>query len=228
MDGEPTYSPGRFVALLGAADAEALHASGVRRRYPRATTLFLEGDRSDRVLVVISGRVKLVSLSADGRESILAIAGPGDLLGEIAAIDGHPRSATAIALEAVQVLVIPVEQFLSYLERTPAAATFLLRMLCSRLRDADRKRLEFGVYDTVGRVARRLVEMAGRFGEEEGAGGGVRITLTLSQEELAGWVGASREAVVKALRHLRDRGWIETRRREIRVIDLPALSRRAV
>ena len=85
--------------------------------------------------------------------------------------------------------------------------------------------MEFGTHDTLGRVARRLVELTGRYGEADGDG--LRITLPLSQEELAGWTGSSREAVVKALRTMRSRGWIATARREIRVLDLDALERRA-
>jgi CRP-like cAMP-binding protein len=99
-------------------------------------------------------------------------------------------------------------------------------MLSSRLRDADEKRVEFAAYDSVGRVARRLVEMAGRFGDPEGLG--VRITLPLTQEELAGWTGSSREAVSKALQALRDRGLIETKRRAVTVLDLEGLTRRAI
>jgi len=102
----------------------------------------------------------------------------------------------------------------------------LLQVLSRKLRDADRKRIEFGAYDTVGRVCKRLVELAERFGEERGAS--VRIALPLSQQELAGWTGSSREAVSKALHQLRARGYIETARRGITVLDLAAIRRRAI
>jgi CRP-like cAMP-binding protein len=99
-------------------------------------------------------------------------------------------------------------------------------MLSSRLRDADEKRIEFSAYDSVGRVARRLVEMAARFGDPQDQG--LRITLPLSQEELAGWTGSSREAVSKALQSLRSKGLIETERRAVTILDLPRLASRAL
>jgi CRP-like cAMP-binding protein len=101
----------------------------------------------------------------------------------------------------------------------------LMRELTRRLRDADRKRIEFGAYDTTGRVAARLVELAERFGERTEEG--LRISLPLSQDELAGWTGSSREAVTKALRTLREEGWIQTGRLHVVIHDLEALRDRA-
>jgi len=187
--------------------------------------VFHEGDRSDRVLLVLSGRLKVASVRPDGGEDVVAIVGPGELLGELSAIDGEPHSCDATALEAVEVVVVPSEEFNAFMASRPDVALRLLRTVTRRLRDADRKRVEFGTHDTLGRVARRLVELAGRYGEPDGDG--VRIALPLSQDELAGWTGSSREAVVKALRTMRARGWITTARREIRVLDAAALERRA-
>ena len=101
----------------------------------------------------------------------------------------------------------------------------LIRSIVGRLRDADLKRIEFGAFDILGRVARRLVELADRFGEP--SPDGIRITLPLSQDELAGWVGGSREAVSKALRTLRDRGYLTTARRAMTIRDVDAVRRRA-
>src|SRR5439155_16402466 len=115
--------------------------------------------------------------------------------------------------------------FAAYLQGNGRVAFVLTRLLAARLRDADRKRIEFGAYDTTGRVAARLVELAERFGEQ--TGDSLRISLPLSQDELAGWVGASREAVTKSLAALRARGWIETSRRTVIIRDLTALRQRA-
>lgn len=216
---------GSFFATLSDEEREALRTRGAKRPFPAGAFLFTEGDSSDHVFVVMSGRLKLCSFTEDGREVVLGIRGPGDLLGEFAAIDEEPRSASVAALEAVEALVIPSERFLDFLTEHPLVAIRLLRSLTRKLRDADRKRVEFGAYDTAGRVARRLVELAERFGT--GDAGGVRIDLPLTQEELAGWTGSSREAVAKALKTLRDRGWIETRRRSIVVVDADALRRRS-
>ena len=177
-------------------------------------------------MIVLHGRVKISHFTADGREIILAVRGPGELLGELSAIDQEPRSATALAAEPVEALVMTVEDFQQFVAATPRAAMVMLTGLVRRLREADRKRIEFAAYDTVGRVALRLLDLAKQFGEP--IEGGVRITLPLSQQELAGLIGASREAVSKALQQLRKRGWIETQRRGISILDAEALQRRAL
>src|SRR5207342_283186 len=122
-------------------------------------------------------------------------------------------------------LVVPIAAFADYLRSHGDAAIALLQLVTARLRDADRKRVESAAYDIPGRVARRLLELAERFGEPDGQG--VRIGVALSQDELAGWVGASREAVAKALRVLRDRGFVTTGRRTMTVLDLEGLRKRA-
>lgn len=202
-----------------------LREEGRPRRFRTGATLFHEGDHSDWIGLVVKGRVKISCYGADGRERLVAVIGPGELLGELSAIDGEPRSATATALEPLDVHVLTSDEFVALLEANPGATLGILRSVIGRLRDSDKRRMEFGALDTVGRVARLIVELAGRYGEE--TDGVISIRLPLSQEELAGWAGASREAVVKALRQLRTRGWIETARREIRVLDLRALERRS-
>jgi CRP/FNR family cyclic AMP-dependent transcriptional regulator len=198
---------------------------GRRRRWPRGAAIFNEGGRSEYVALLTDGRAKASYFTDSGNEVILAVRGPGSLLGEMSAIDGEPLSATITALEPVEAIVVPVDSFKDYLQRHPQVALMLLRTMSRRLRDADRKRVEFSAYDALGRVARRLVELADEFGEADS--GAVRISLPLSQEELASWTGASREAVSKALRNLRGRGWIETHRRAISILDIDALRRRS-
>jgi CRP/FNR family cyclic AMP-dependent transcriptional regulator len=214
-----------FLDRLTRDEVADLRNRARRRRWARGAILMHEGERSDWVMVLLSGRAKVSSFSRDGSEVVLAVRGPGALVGELAALDPRPRSATISALEPLEALILPPKEFRAFLQANGRVAFLLLRMLTRRLRDADRKRIEFGTYDTTGRVAQRLVELASRFGEQDDAG--VRITLPLSQEELAGWTGASREAVSKALRVLRDRGWIITGRRAITVLDLDSLRHRA-
>jgi CRP/FNR family cyclic AMP-dependent transcriptional regulator len=213
---------------LGAIESGAvalLREEGRPRRFRSGAALFHEGDHSDWIGLVTKGRVKISCYGADGRERLVAVVGPGELLGELSAIDSEPRSATATALEPLDVAVLTSEEFVALLEKSPGAALGILRSVIGRLRDSDKRRVEFGALDTVGRVGRLIIELAERYGEEVDAT--IRIRLPLSQEELAGWAGASREAVVKALRQMRSRGWIETGRREITVLDLPALVRRS-
>jgi len=219
--GRPTAGT---IDVAESQSAALLRREGRTRRFRTGATLFHEGDDSDWIGLVVKGRVKISCFGSDGRERLVAVVGPGELLGELSAIDGDTRSATATALEPLDAAVLTAEEFVQFLRRDPEATLGLLRSVIGRLRDSDRRRVELGALDTVGRIARLLVELAERYGEE--SNGSIRIHLPLSQEELAGWAGASREAVVKALRKLRARGWIETGRREIRVIDLPALVRR--
>ena len=217
--------PDEFMARLGQSDQAELMRRGRRRQYPAGASLYLEGDSCSTVIVVVSGRVKVFSLTEHGEEIMLAVRGPGALLGELSAVDGAPRSASVAALEPVVALVVPIAAFVEFLRGHGDAAIALLQLVTGKLRDSDRKRVEAAAYDIPARVARRLVEMADRFGEPEGQG--VRIAVALTQDELAGWVGASREAVAKALRVLRDRGFVTTGRRTMTVLDLDGLRRRA-
>jgi CRP/FNR family cyclic AMP-dependent transcriptional regulator len=202
-----------------------LHARGVVRRFAPGDALFHERQVSDRVMLLTEGRVKIASSSADGRESVLAFRGPGEVLGELSAIDGKPRSAGVTAVDSVVALVIPARTFRAFLERSPQASLWILERVIARLREADRKRAEFGASDTIGRVAARLVELATDYGREQP--GGIRTDLPITPEELASWVGSSRDGVTKALQTLRGLGWVETERRAITVLDMEALKKRA-
>ena len=207
------------------AETSELRAHSRVQRFPRGTAVLAERQVGDRVMMLLAGRVKVTCITGDGREVVLGFCGPGDLIGELAALDGQPRSGGVTALETVETLTVGTADFQAFLGRHPRVAMLVMRMLTERLRDSDRKRIEFAAADTTGRVAARLVELAGRFGvEEEGA---VVIDLPLTQEELAGWCGASREATAKALHTLRSLGWVDTARRRLTVNDLSSLRARA-
>jgi CRP-like cAMP-binding protein len=216
---------GDFLAALARADADALMAMGRTRRLRAGDAVLHEGATSDVVVVVTRGRLKLSNLDTNGREAVLAIVGPGNILGELSAIDGEPHAASAIALEATEAMIITGEQFREFVAQRPSVALALLRTITRRLRDADRRQAEFGTQDSVGRIAARLVDLADRYGERDGHC--IRITVPISQDELASMTGCSREAVVKALRTLRSRHWIETGRRSFRIIDRDALVHRS-
>jgi CRP/FNR family transcriptional regulator, cyclic AMP receptor protein len=210
---------------LSEQDVADLSALGRPRRHARGDILMLEGSDPEDVLLLRRGRVKVSYQTEDGREVLLAVRGPGALIGELSAIDGEPRVATVSAIEGVEVVSVGVGAFRSFLHSHPDAAVGLLRTLTRRLRESDRKRVEFAAWDTVGRLARLLVELADKHGQPDGTA--VRIALPLSQQELAAWTASSREAVNKALGTLRARGWVATRRRSIVVLDPEALRRRA-
>ncbi|MDQ4124938.1 MAG: Crp/Fnr family transcriptional regulator [Actinomycetota bacterium] len=223
MGGQPAVAG--FLARLSDDEERALFDSGRKRRFETGTTIFHEAEVADRVVMLLKGRAKIATYTEDGKEVMLGVRDPGDLLGEFSALDGKPTSANVVAMEPVEALVLDVAAFKSWLTQHPATALLLLETVLARLRDADRKRVEFSAYDTVARVARRLFELAERFGVETDAG--VEIGLPMTQDELAAWTGASRVGVSQALKALRDRGWIETARRSITILDMEALKRRA-
>jgi CRP-like cAMP-binding protein len=173
------------------------------------STLFMEGDGPHDVTVVEEGDIKLVVTAPNGSEVVLDVVGPAELLGELSALDGSPRSATAIALTDCQITAIPVDRFLRYLQDNPMSMGSLLAVVVRRLRQANRRQLEVSTADALGRVCTRLEEMASRYGAEDGTDP-VAIELAINQTELAQWCGLSREAVVKALRKLRQLGWISS------------------
>jgi CRP/FNR family cyclic AMP-dependent transcriptional regulator len=214
-----------FLDVLTNEETDELHAAGRRRVYGPAVTLFLEGDDPGPVVVLLRGRVKVATTGAGGREAIVAVRGPGDLVGELSVVDDGPRSASVTTLEEVEALLVPGSAFAALLERRPRIALVILRLVAARLRYADAQQAQFATHDVVGRVAERLVELADRFGSAHD--GQVEIDLPLSQEELAAWTGASREAVSKALHTLREAGLVETGRRHITVVDVAGLRRRA-
>ena len=177
------------------------------------------------MIVLLAGRAKLTVPSSSGREVIVAVRGPGDLLGELAALVEAPRSATVTTIEAVDALIMAGSAFASFLERNARVALVILRLVAERLLYADLQQAQFATHDVVGRVAHRLVELTERFGVESEEG--VVLDVPLSQEELAGWTGASREAVNKALQVLRSLKMIETGRRRFTVLDADGLRRLA-
>lgn len=212
--------PGSFPAGLSQDQITEISRSSGRRRYRRGAVICVEGDSPGWLLVIIAGHVKISSYIDDGSEVLLDVRGPGALVGEVEATDGRPRPATVTALEAVEALMIFGDAFTEFARSRPGIE-LLLATLCERLRDSDRKRIEFAALDATERVVARLVQLADRYGEP--VEDGVIISLALTQEELAGWTGASREAVSKAFRSLRRRGWIETGRRTVTIRNLAAL-----
>jgi CRP/FNR family cyclic AMP-dependent transcriptional regulator len=205
--------------------AGALRSEGRPVRFRRGQALFTQGDRAERVFVIERGSVILTSTASSGREIVLGLRGPGDAIGELSALDLSPRSAGAIAVGQVDATVAPSSALIRALHDT-AIAMDLLRVLADRLRDADRKRLEFAALGTLGRVAWRLDELSERFGEQ--TADGIQVELPLSKEQLASWCGASREATVKALAALRSLGCIATGRRSLLIRDVDALRRHAI
>jgi CRP/FNR family transcriptional regulator, cyclic AMP receptor protein len=215
-----------FLGQLGDEERRALEAIATRRTAAPGQHLMAAGQVADHVIVVRAGHMKIVAPGPQGEDVVLAFRGPGSLIGEQALVDGSPRSAGVVAVEPVELLVIPASAFRRFLVEHPRVAMVLVGMLSLRLRDSDRQLVRFATSDTLGRTSARLVELCDHYGDGA-ADGSVRISLPLTQEDLAGWTGSSLESTEKALRAMRRLQWISTARRSITVHDVEALRQRA-
>jgi CRP/FNR family cyclic AMP-dependent transcriptional regulator len=205
--------------------AEALSASMVESHILRGDVLFHEGDDGDRLYVVTEGKVKLGRTSADGRENLLAILGPGQMFGELSLFDPGPRSATVTAITDCTMQSLSHEELAHWLDGRPEVARALLVQLAVRLRKANDVVADLVFSDVPGRVAKALLDLSVRFGRP--ADDGVHVHHDLTQEELAQLVGASRETVNKALADFASRGWLRLEARSVVLMDVERLKRRA-
>jgi CRP/FNR family cyclic AMP-dependent transcriptional regulator len=221
-----TPSPQTFLQSLTVAERDALLSAGHLRRWAVGEVLFREGDTAGSAIVIVSGLVKIHKRGPGGDELILSLCGPGDLLGEVTAVQGARRSADAVALQDVEAAAVVVADLRALLARHPRLALVLLELVLGRLRAADERRLEFVTAESLPRVTRRLLELAERFGVA-GPDGTLAVDMPISQEELASWAAASRESTARALRTLRELGLIETRRKRLVVLDADGLRRHA-
>lgn len=184
----------------------------------RGDVLFREGDDPDELFVVLSGRIAIANKSIDGRESMVALMEEGDLFGEMGLFDGRGRSAEARALETSVVTAVPYAPVRNLYEDDPALLWRVVAMLAGRLRTMDTALADSVFLDVTGRTAKRLLDLAGE--EDE-------FSLPITQEELAGMVGASRERVNKAIASFIRLGWIEQIDRTYRITNREQLTIRA-
>ena len=213
-----------FAGLPDAAWA-ALAPRLVSRVVARGEDLFREGDPGDALHVLVEGKVKISRAAPDGRENVIAILGPGDLLGELSIFDAQPRGATATAVTDSRLATLAKADFAEWLALHPAVAVELLHALAVRLRQTNEAMADLVFTDVPGRIAKTLLSLAERFGEA--AADGTRVAHDLTQEELAQLVGASRETVNKALSDFAGRGWLRTEGRAVVLLDTERLARRA-
>lgn len=192
----------------------------------RGATLFAQGDRHETMYLVREGALKVTRANRDERPTILAVVGPGEMLGEMALLDGRERGATVTAITRAHLLELEREVFDRELERDPAIAVALLQDLARRLRRSNDTVSDLAFADVPSRVARTVRHLASKFGTTTDEGH-LRVEHQLTQEELAQLVGSARETVNKALASLSRRGVIEVRQRAITVIDQDALERLA-
>jgi CRP/FNR family transcriptional regulator, cyclic AMP receptor protein len=205
--------------------ASALASALTTRAVVRGHVVFQEGEKGDRLLVVLDGKIKISRAAADGRENLLAVLGPGEMFGELSLFDPGPRTATATAITESTLASLDHDDLRPLLLAQPTVAAQFLRALAERLRRTNEAMADLVFSDVPGRVAKALLDLAERFGDE--SSDGVLVRHDLTQEELAQLVGASRETVNKALSEFANRGWIRLEGRSVLLLDRERLARRA-
>lgn len=212
-------------AALDAEGAAALRATLRETVVAKGDMLFQEGEPGNRMYVILDGKVKLGQASGDGRETLLAVLGPGEMFGELSLFDPGMRTSTATALTDAVVLGMGNDQLQPWLAGRPEVATALLQALARRLRRTNEAMADLVFSDVPGRVAKALMDLGEKFGTI--TPDGLMVTHDMTQEELAQLVGASRETVNKALADFAQRGWIRLESRQVLILDVERLGRRA-
>jgi CRP/FNR family transcriptional regulator len=223
-----TESVLRRAPLFDGLDDEAarmLRHQMAEVKLSRGEHLFMEGDDGDALYVVIDGKMKLTRAAADGRENLLSVLGPGEMFGELSLFDPRPRTSSASAVTDVTLAALGHDALRAWLLEHPEASMHMLRQLARRLRRANDVTADLVFTDVPGRVAKNLLDLADRFGQQEHDG--LHVHHDLTQEELAQLVGASRETVNKALADFAARGWLQISARSVLILDAERLRRRA-
>lgn len=211
-------SGSELFSALGEEALARVAAKASTTRLERNDTLFDEGDDAQELFVMLSGRVAIGKRSPDGRESLVALMEQSDLFGEMPLFDEEPRSASARALERSEVARIAFDVVRKELEQEPVLLWHVVDILARRLRSADDALADAMLLDVTGRTAKRLLELAGDADE---------FVLPITQEELAGLVGASRERVNKAIAAFIRLRWVEQAERRYRIVNRERLAQRA-
>lgn len=193
-------------SMLTASQAESVADAVVKRRFRRGEPIVEQGKKSNALSIILTGRARVITADARGREVILATLQSGDYVGEMSLIDDEPHSATVRAEIQTDALILGRLEFARCLPENSSMAYAVMKGLVQRLRHADRKIESLALMDVYGRVARALLE----FANEDGEGNAV-IRDKVSRQDLAKMVGASREMVSRVMKDLEERGFIETR-----------------
>ncbi len=225
--GRPLVESLASIPFFSGLDGHTLErvAAGTRaRRFRRGEVIFHVGDPGDALFILVSGEVKISLPSEGGDEAILVRLQPGDVFGELALLDGAPRSATATALSAAETVVLPRDRFRDLIAEEPVIRDALLASLASELRRLTTHVEELHFLDITGRLASCLVRLASDGGTVLDSGE-IRLRTSLTQGDLASMVGSTRQSVNKLLRQFSDDGYLRLERDAIVVVDLDGLAR---
>jgi CRP/FNR family cyclic AMP-dependent transcriptional regulator len=219
-----TLARSSLLGGLAEEDLARLAARARRRTYRRGAAIFHQGDPGDALHLLQAGRVKVALRAESGEEAVVAILGPGDCFGELALLDGEPRSATVEALEPVETVSLAREDFLRFLQANPPTMERLLRTLARTVRGANDELADLVFLDLPGRLVKKLLDLAADHGRL--VDGAIEIELPMTQEDLAAMIGATRGSVNKILGWYEEQGAIERRGRRIAILDAERLRRR--
>jgi CRP-like cAMP-binding protein len=218
LDRRQLLAGNRLFRHLGEGELDELVTYAKVQRYRQNQTIYHKGDTGISLMAVLSGRVKISSVSADGKEAILNIIDAGTVFGEISFLDGKDRSADVTAMQDTELMVLDRRDFIPFLEKHPQITVGLIEVLCERLRRTN-EMLEDSAFLTLPtRLAKRLVWLMDEYGQETESG--TRIELKLSQRELGGLVGLSRENINRQLRAWHKEGLIALDGGYITVLDV--------
>ena len=230
VDVRPMSDALASVPLFAGLDGDGLAnlARGMRvRRFRRAETVFHVGDPGDALFIVMAGSIKITLPADTGDEAILATLRPGDFFGELALLDGAPRSATAVAIEPTETYILARDRFRELIATEPVMREALLATLAAEVRRLTHHVEELHFLDITGRLASRLARLATEPGAARLADGSIRLAGPLTQGDLAAMIGCTRQSVNKLLGLFTDDGLIRLERDRIVILDLEGLHRTA-
>jgi CRP/FNR family transcriptional regulator, cyclic AMP receptor protein len=194
-------------AAMQPEELDEIMTFATERRVRRGQTIFTRGDNGSSLMAVLRGRVRISSISSDGKEVTLNVISPGEIFGELALLDGKPRSGDATAVEDTTLLVVERRHFMPFLARNPDLTFRLLSVLCEKVRRTSIALEEIALFDLPARLARVLLKLGEDYGR--GSPAGTRIEMKLSQRDLSNLVASSRESVNKQLRAWRENGTVD-------------------
>jgi CRP/FNR family transcriptional regulator/CRP/FNR family cyclic AMP-dependent transcriptional regulator len=206
-----------FLGALSPEDRETLAASVTHRRFRKGDIIFQREDAGQALFIVENGSVRVYFPSPQGNDLTLAVFGPGDFFGEMSLLDGSPRSASASASADTVLLTLERSDFIAVLTSRPAAALSVLEVVSRRLRDANEMASDLAFLDVGGRLARKLLDLAGSHGKR--TPNGTLLDLPLTQEELANMIGVTRESVNRNLGEFRRLGLVGNQGRKFVILD---------
>lgn len=217
-----TLRENRLFSVIAPDHLGAFANVAQRHRVPAGTVILRKGETGDDMCALARGRVVVTSLSPEGKELTLGYLGAGEIFGEIALLDGGPRTATVTAIEACEVLSFRRDEFLQVLRDVPDVAIKFLGLLAARLRETDQTLEDSSLRQLPCRLARRLIHLASGFGQP--TLGGVKIPIKLSQQDIGNMTGATRESINRQLREWENHGLIASEQGYITIVDHARLS----